>query len=113
MPLSDIKEILFHQAGIAVDLEIPLALDHLQERQLQIVTMRAGIGAPILATTNIQNALKELYPGTFDIIHLFSVEIHPVKQSFIVRNFHVNVCFRDVRALAIKSVREPESLDAS
>lgn len=49
-------------------------------------------GRCLVCLMNIQEALKELYPDKpFNIIHLFSVEIDPVKQSFIVRNFGVNV----------------------
>ena len=108
VPISDTKEIFSDQARIAVDNEISVALDHLRGRQLRIATMCSGTDAPILAITNIQEALKERYPDKpFNFIHLFSVEIDPVKQSFIARNFQVNVCFRDVRELAIYPTLQP------
>jgi hypothetical protein len=42
---------------------------------------------------------QRLTGNIFDIEHLFSAEIVPLKQAYIERNFHPPAIFRDVREL--------------
>ncbi|KAL1842212.1 hypothetical protein VTJ49DRAFT_5824 [Mycothermus thermophilus] len=69
--------------------------------KLCVGTLCSGTDAPIYALKMIQEALHDLGHGAcFELEHLFSAEIEPVKQGFIRRNLEGIIIFRDVIELA-------------
>eukprot|EP00929_Paragymnodinium_shiwhaense_P031017 TRINITY_DN17471_c0_g2_i1.p1 TRINITY_DN17471_c0_g2~~TRINITY_DN17471_c0_g2_i1.p1 ORF type:complete len:2091 (-),score=518.39 TRINITY_DN17471_c0_g2_i1:228-6500(-) len=69
------------------------------KRPLRIATMCSGTEAPLLAMQLLSKACEKLYNKAFEIEHVFSSEIEPFKQGYILRNFPGVKLFRDVREL--------------
>ncbi|OJJ67326.1 hypothetical protein ASPBRDRAFT_186565 [Aspergillus brasiliensis CBS 101740] len=98
-PLHDLDEIFKSITEKAMVLNFGDALAHLGSRPLRIATVCSGTESPILALEMVQKHLRENFDIAFEIRHLFSAEIDPVKQAYIERNFRPPRLFRDVREL--------------
>ena len=99
-PMHELRDIYLDMAQKALALGFRDVLDHLKNRALRVATMCSGSDAPIYGLSYFQRALSELpVKYQFNFVHLFSVEIEPVIESFITRNLGV-MCFRDVREVA-------------
>ena len=92
-------------------------LQKLHARPLRVATMCSGTESPILALDMLTKSIEDFYHSHKDkfsdidvnddvpllqIEHVFSCEIEPFKQSYIERNFHPPLLFRDIRELGNK-----------
>lgn len=97
VPISDVGD-MFHDMVRRVD---PSSLQESPVR-LTVATVCSGTDAPIFGLKFIQDALMATQRGAgFELKHLFSCEIEPVKQGFISRNlWYFCDVFRDVVEMA-------------
>ena len=70
------------------------------KRPVRIATMCSGTEAPIIALRLISEACVASCGCSLHIEHVFSCEIEPFKQAYILRNFTETLLFRDVRELS-------------
>jgi hypothetical protein len=86
----------------------------LQSSPLRVATMCSGTESPVLALDMLSKSIQDFYHAhqeefqgiqvkdgeqLVQIEHVFSAEIEPWKQSYIERNFHPPILFRDIREL--------------
>ncbi|KAB8294860.1 hypothetical protein EYC80_006821 [Monilinia laxa] len=69
--------------------------DHLNGRPLIVATACSGTEAPIIFLSILSKALRKKGLN-FKIVHVFSIEIEPWKQTYIRRNFPGVVILRDI-----------------
>jgi hypothetical protein len=74
---------------------------------LRVATMCSGTDAPIFALEQIQESFSRFYPGSefLRTEHVFSVEIVPFKQSWILRHTDA-IVFRDLYEFGVPGVLE-------
>ncbi|KIW15758.1 hypothetical protein PV08_05808 [Exophiala spinifera] len=95
-PLHDIDQIFLDMAEKALTRHFDEACRTFEEQALKIFTLCSGTDSPVVATSLISRALRQLCVNNFNVNHVGSCEIEPVKQAFLERNFHPSVLFRDV-----------------
>ncbi|KAI2676555.1 hypothetical protein CBS147355_5657 [Penicillium roqueforti] len=96
-PLHTLREIFADMASKAMEIGLEQVLIRLGSRPLRVATMCSGTEAPLLALELIQKGLPEAQQ--LRILHAFSCEIVPFKQSYIERNFRPPLLFRDITEL--------------
>ncbi|GLA20261.1 hypothetical protein AnigIFM62618_008833 [Aspergillus niger] len=98
-PLHDLNDIYKSITEKAVELGFDRVLFHLGSRRLRVATVCSGTESPILALEMVQKHLREQFNMNFEIRHIFSAEIDPLRQAYIQRNFRPPRLFRDVKEL--------------
>ncbi|KAJ5146089.1 uncharacterized protein N7515_000653 [Penicillium bovifimosum] len=102
-PLYRLPDIFADMASKAQKLGFERVLSQLGGRPLRVATVCSGTEAPLLALELIQAGLVS--NQQFRISHAFSCENVPFKQSYIERNFHPPVLFRDITELGGEKAR--------
>lgn len=92
---------------------LPL-LKKVQSSPIRVATMCSGTESPVLALDMLSKSIQDFYHAHQEVFegvkvkdgeqlvqieHVFSAEIEPWKQSYIERNFHPPLLFRDIREL--------------
>ncbi|KAL6244903.1 hypothetical protein RBB50_008431 [Rhinocladiella similis] len=95
-PLHDIYDIFLDMAEKALTRHFDEACRIFEENGLTVFTLCSGTDSPVVATSLISRALRQLGVNNFNVNHVGSCEIEPGKQAFLERNFHPSVLFRDV-----------------
>ncbi|KAK6382239.1 hypothetical protein LTS17_004126 [Exophiala oligosperma] len=106
-PLHDIYDMFLDMAEKALTRDFEEACSIFEGNELSVFTLCSGTDSPVVATSLISRALKQLGMNSFNVNHVGSCEIEPSKQAFLERNFHPNVLFRDVTDF-IKHAENPK-----
>lgn len=96
-PLSNIDEMFSSIADVALSHNFVPACSPFATKGIRVFTMCSGTESPFISMNLLQKALaRKGHKNNFKYQHLGSVEIEPLKQAFIERNFAPPVIFRDV-----------------